>query len=306
MSVSLCLFYVVAIIASWLGVNFHRSLLGNYYRADGLLVLLQLVCFAFALGLNIKNIDRYKLAMSIFVSGIFSSIWNNFGQPNYLVGFLLVTIPFGFYILAQSENLLVKLFTYLGISFSWYVIYTLDSYVGLFGAFAAPVILILFANRSKVSKLLLIPLLIGLSVTIYSWYGEIANKPEYVAESRFRIYRNLFVAGLNRPVLGYGWSNVDYAFKGIEWPMKFNDDIYVDRAHMLFLDIFINTGLIGLAVYIVFLITLFINVAKNDSAWRVVILISLVMYLIHSQTNITSISQDFTFWLIVGLNLLSF
>lgn len=298
----LFLFLIVSTAFSLLGVNLTKSLVGNYYRFDGLIVLFQLTGFSIVFS-SVYQVGWNKLiAASIFTSAVVSSLWNNFGQLNFLVGFVLTALPFGFYLIKTEENKYLKFAVLIGFLSLLRVPYVADSYIGLLGfMISIPLWLILQNKRNLRMKLLIIPIICAIFVFLFIWFKDINKHKEYVAENRIRIYRNVFMGSLKRPILGYGWANTDYAFNSVVWPLKFNDDVYVDKAHMLFLDIFANVGIVGLGLYLMFLFLLFKKLYKQNNIWANALIVSILMHLLYANTNVTSISEEFVFWLIVGI-----
>lgn len=297
---SIYLFVLIAILSSIFGNNLSKSIVGNYYRLDGLTTLIELTGFSIILGSIYKSSWNIKISVAIFVASIISCVWNNFGQINFLVGFILVSMPFGIYLFKTISNKLVKAFMLFGFGIQLFAIIKADTYVGLLGFLLIIPIWIILHNK-KYLKYLFIPIIITISIFVNIWYKNLITKERFNAESRIRIYRNVFMGSLKKPLLGYGWANTDYVFESVVWPMKFNTDVYVDKAHMILLDIFSNTGLIGLTVYLYFIYLICRSLFKENSEWNNTLLLSLSMYFLYSLTNVTSISQEFIFWIIVGI-----
>ena len=300
LKLSLFIFLLVSIFSSIFGVNLVKSILGNYYRADGLITLLLLAGFAIILGAVYQKGWKRGVSFSIFLSAVISSIWNNFGQTNFLVGFILISLPFGIYLFKNSKNKISKSLIILGFLIQFKVIILASSNIGLLGIILLFPLWKIIENR-KYIKYLILPIIITILFFIDLSFKEIRNKPEYVAENRVRVYRNIFLGSLEKPILGYGWANTDYAFKKINWPLKFNDDIYVDKAHMLFLDIFSNTGIIGLISFVTFIFLVLQKIYIQKNSWSNVLFLSILMHLFYSGTNVTSISEEFVFWTVIGI-----
>ena len=144
----------------------------------------------------------------------------------------------------------------------------------------------------------------------YFWIRDysLANSQSFIAEGRMRIYRNIFTGALKRPLFGYGWANVDSAFESSVWPLKFNNDVYVDKAHSEFLEIFATTGIPGLIIYLILIGSVLIKLWKShktstDKDWEITLISILILYLFHSQTNVISITEQIIFWIIIGVTL---
>lgn len=300
MVISLLIFIFIAFISSLLGVDLSKSIFGNLYRSDGLITLFHLASFSILISLVYKNSWNFIISLSIFLGSTMASIFNNFGQPNFLAGFILISFPFGLYLYRRLTNKFLRSLVLIGLFIQLIRLIFTYSYAGMIG-----LLIIYFfwksisINRIYKSWLFMISVLIVLLIS--TWFINLKLNKEYVAESRARIYRNIFLGSLQRPILGYGWANVDYAFESVIWPIKFNDDVYVDKAHMLFLEIFSATGVVGLTVYLYFIYLILVKLIKKRSLWNNVLLTSLISYLVYSQTNVTSISYEFIFWLIIGI-----
>lgn len=127
-------------------------------------------------------------------------------------------------------------------------------------------------------------------------------------QDRERIYRKVFIGALKRPVFGWGWANVDYAFESNDWPIKVYHDVYVDKAHSEILEVLVTTGIPGLLIYlsllIIFVKELIVKYKKSrDKLWNFTLISGVVLYLFHSQTNVISIMEEIVFWLILGIAL---
>ncbi len=321
---------VIAVLASILGQDVAKSFAGNYYRVDGLTTLFHLLGFCLFVGLFWQESWK-KLVSLAFVIGttavsgwiivdaiklfLFHQLsvanWNGalggpFGQPVFLGGFLLVCLPFTLFLIA-TEKRLNKV----------YIVALILQIIGIFLTRSlAPTlgILILFLLwwcLTKQKKLYwLISIIVGaaaLVAVMFYWWGSIHPSQFIVAESRERIFTKLFLAVKQKPLLGYGWANVDYAFDSVIWPIKFNTDVYVDKAHSHLLESAVTTGLAGLAAYVLVLIGLGSVLVRryltNKSVWNIALLCVFCMFVFHTQTNVISISEEIIFWLLLGIGL---
>jgi hypothetical protein len=84
-------------------------------------------------------------------------------------------------------------------------------------------------------------------------------------------------------------------------PVKFDPDIYADKAHSNLLEILVTTGLVGFVIYLLLIVKTVNNLAMNKEVFSKILLLSLVLYIFHSQTNVISISEEVVFWLIIGV-----
>lgn len=324
----LFLFVFWVFLVSYWGVDWEKSLMGNYYRRDGLSTLLFFVAFSFLSSsflnnitikqiINVLGISTLLLAMLTILNSVIVFMWGlsfipgseyptgfTFGQPNFLGGYLVSTLAFAEQVLSRVSkpySSILSLFLILAVCLtgSWISIGLMCVYFWVTRGLKKGV--------RKTGFILPLAGIIGLvSLYVFLW-----SEPNHlVAESRQRIYTKTFLGALERPFVGYGWSNVDYAFREVAWPILLNDDVYLDKAHNVFLEIFATTGSIGLALYLL-LVSIVVHtlwkrsrgfVHKKENVY-LPYLLSVVFCLLYMQGNVVSLNQELVFWLGVGLSL---
>ncbi|OGM25139.1 hypothetical protein A2962_02445 [Candidatus Woesebacteria bacterium RIFCSPLOWO2_01_FULL_39_61] len=328
MLISLVLiFFLQVITSSLLGVDFNKSLSGNYYRADGLITLAHLVILFLSVVLFYREnwlVSTFKilayssilLSLWTIINAVFAFIihkplmpaWDkavgiNFGNPNFLAGYLIVSLPFTLYFYNKEPKIKHKQLILISLAVQFTAILLTRSWAGIFGI----LIFLLMNVVMKTSKNLLLTLTIILAfmgcLGLFILNHKSIQTPGItIAEGRERIIKKAILAFQKRLLFGWGWANFDYAFESVDWPVKYEDDIYVDKAHSHFLEILITTGIPGLVLYILIVLKTGFNlIIKSDGILKY-LFISLVLFVLHSQTNIISISEEILFWLIVGVS----
>lgn len=295
-------FAVVAVTTSLTGVDVTKSFAGNYFRNDGLFTFLHFVLLFFFLQVYLKKDWIEKSIKAIAASGVILSILSisiwvlinifrkygietwvddsiglTFGNPNFLTGYLLLTLS-------------------LSPSISWIfiilAIFLTKAWIGLVGVIA----FLAFKTRPLVFLGVIIVIL------LFSFFQKdlIRNQFDTLfansAESRERIYAKGLLAYSKRPLLGYGWSNFDYAFASVDWPIHFENDVYVDKAHSSILEVMVATGLFGLVVYLAIIFKVIKKFSQNKF-----MLLGFVLLVLHMQTNVISISEELIFWLYISI-----
>ncbi|MCL5090737.1 MAG: O-antigen ligase family protein [Patescibacteria group bacterium] len=319
-------FLFTALISSFLGVDFYKSLSGNYFRGDGLLTLFHLVClfffvklfwqeswkratfFAFSTSSTLLSFWIIFLAIRYFFLGNWGDLnfWGGavfgkaigatFGQPNFLGGYLLISLPFSVYWLKKGGRIgLIGLISQIG------GILLTGSVGGILGILVLGFFLI-WRKLGKLERLGSFGVLGVLAMLIVFQYlprWQPTAGADFFPESRERIITKGFLAFTKRPVSGWGVANFDYAFKAVDWPLKVKDDIYFDKAHGNLLEVLVTMGLIGTAIYILTIMRGLRDLrALKEKTWLIVFL----LFLFHSQTNIISINEEMMFWLILGIS----
>lgn len=315
LSKNLCIYFglliVATVFAAGLGVNWQQSLWGNYYRGDGLITWWHLI----ALGLLVRwVIDGKKIKIYFPISAticwlliIISSWWPElsswlhvgFGNPNISGGFIVVTTPLVVF--------LMRKFHWSSGLASFFISIMTTIYIGAWGAVASLVLgIVMFwlISQSRLRKLTIMAPILVLTIGVMGlmWWQPVGNSQ--FTESRVRIFNKLGRAVAQRPILGWGWANVDLAFESVDWPVPTSDDIYVDKAHSQLLGIAVVSGLLGLVVYLLLIGHIYWQVCSStrlDQSWTQTLFLIFLLYFFHSQTNVTSVVQEAIFWISVGL-----
>ncbi len=323
----LLVFLFSTLLSSLIGADFEKSLYGNYYREDGLLTLFHLVALFFIVILIWKNSWRDLMVKSIVIGSFFVGILNifsgikyyifhdqsvvswqgalgsTFGQPVFLGGYLLVTMPFIYYCFIKSSNYKTRFLFFLIAIIQVIAIILTQSLASFLGVILFLAFLFIESKKLPFRNLILFFLII-LFVSLSAFYiWKATSKKVFVAEGRIRIFHKLILSVWQRPFLGWGWANVDYAFKSSIWPIKFDNDVYLDKAHSHFLEILTTTGIFGLLSYIGLTVLIIRNLYRKaykgkKDLWYKTLLFGFILFLLHSQTNIISISEELTFWFI--------
>ena len=301
------LFFLTAVFSALQGVDVNKSIWGNYYRGDGLFTLAHLMVFSVVISIwwkaeYFKWFTYTAMALNLGISVIViqhyftlpSAIWVPFfGQPNFLAGYLLTTLPFALFHLKKHTYLSVS-----SILFSCIAIYLTSSTASMLGlALFAVGVLWLHKKVSVKTTALISVLLVAIGIGYFLTHQT--DSPEQrIAESRERIYTKALLAVKEKPILGWGWANFDYAFSEIDWPIRYEQDAYVDKAHGHILEIISTTGIIGVTIYLA-LVFYMLKRLQNSP----ILLLGLILFLFHSQTNVISVAQELYFWFFVGVAL---
>lgn len=319
-------FLAVVIVTSALGIDPAKSLWGNPYRLDGLMTLGSVVAISFFVSQwikveHLKNLSWAVVVGAVLVSvlaivektigsyfGFVSGSWaggavgSTFGQPNFLAGYLVSCLPLMLNLRSSYKSGLFRLV--LGSSLVCVLVasYLTQSRAGM--GFSLFVLLIwpiiVRAKPRTLEKYFAVSFLLFSLVVIL---GGFVTYSEFRPDSRVRIYRQMFVGWWQRP-MGYGIANADYAFDSNSWPMKFNDDIVVDKAHHSLLEILVIAGIPGLGLWLYFLWRVnkgFAQIQTQDQALKAWWLASLLP-LLYAQVNVTSIALEVVLWIGVGIS----
>ncbi len=335
------LFLVWLFLSSVVGANFEHSLFGSYFRRQGLITWFGYFLLFISAGVAIKNQEwRLKISWAITISstmvailGIiqFLMLWvlgnsaqllyngriiSTFGQPNFLGAYLVASIPFVWYLFsctkkrsAKSLLLTSLIILVLAIIFtfsrsSWLAL-AIISLIWAFSHYkmfltALTGLIIIFAILGN-----LFPILVSRE---WSRFQVDLNK-QWSAENRTQIAEKSVELISKRPITGWGAENLLLTFPMV---VQADDvglrDIVVDSAHNLFLDLSVESGLIGGALFLLFILAIFLTTLKGlkskdseEKIFQKVLLLCILAFLISHQFSVISVVPMTLFFISAGI-----
>jgi O-antigen ligase len=144
---------------------------------------------------------------------------------------------------------------------------------------------------------------LGIVVALMALFVIWVMKPTAVfeAEGRGRIWRRGAMAVMEKPILGWGVARFAEAIEAYHWPLRVDDDVYIDKAHASLVEVAVTTGLLGLMIYVwMFGVSMRLGWRTEADWWWVV-----VVYVLVSQLNIISISTEVVGWIGMGMALMT-
>lgn len=253
-------------------------------------------------------------------------VFSSFGQPNFLASWLLLLFPLTLYFLFRANRLLTCfLYGLLLIGQMLILAGTLSRGAWLsFGAglllaclFFWPLAVKRFRRRAYFS------LLIGLvSVVILAWgtnhfsYGRVVNMFDFSSGSvaaRLNFWKASGPAILDRPLIGYGLENYSSVFIKAyrsDWAIFGNVNAYTDRAHNLFIDILLASGIIGLFLWLALFFYIVKLLLSNKRIYshqaevyylNIALGFSLLMYLLSLLFSFSFVAGQVYFWFIMAV-----
>jgi len=335
-------FLLIVLIANTLGLDPRTSLIGSSWRYQGFLLLLSgVILYLASRYFSNKKYIELSIILSGFILSFVTIMEHNLlnygynfptlngrlvltmGNPNFLAGYILLTIPFALYSnLLNKYKYAISIFCFTAIIFtesrsailasliifSIYIYQKLPNTKQKIFAISAVSIIgfillfkIVFTMLSTPTKdykldefqrrsycLYLIPEnKPGNFIRIFYETHPQFLKRTSLCENRMIIWQEGLKAFINRPILGYGQENFELIFPKY---LKFN----VDNSHNLFLETLISSGILGL-------ITLFsifyIGLRKTLFKYK----LFLISFIIISFFNPLFISGIILFWITLGL-----
>lgn len=105
-----------------------------------------------------------------------------------------------------------------------------------------------------------------------------------------------------RPILGWGQENFNYVFNANYAPQMYGQEQWFDRAHSVFLDWLVASGVVGFIVYISLYVLAIMGIWKSDlSIAKKSVLTGLVVaYTIHNVFVFDNLSSYLMFFVVLG------
>ncbi len=326
-------FILILFLTSILGIQPTYSFLGIPPYFQGWILYAYLVLFSLMVSSFDIKLKHYALVLTssaLIVSGLAIEDWilknlgylvpnyagrvvSTFGQPNFFAGFLLLTLPFSYFLFKEGN----KKLSYLG------MVSGLTSIIGIFVSYSRAAIilsLILVAlgliNQLKI-KISLVIFILVIILTGGLWKSEFSkplssNNPDLTRESvekRVYIWPQFIKIASEKPITGYGLENIGKSFSNYFIENKHSifeenlniqpilislKELYIDRTHNYLLDLMLFSGILGVGVWLLLVVLLF-KKCRNKY-----LLTGLFTYLIWIQFQNQSIVHLIYFWFLVG------
>lgn len=344
-------FIVILLLTSLVGVNLKASLLGSEPYFQGWVVYVFLWLFALIVATLEIKFERWVyiltsssvlvailairdwVSLNIFHQQILAyagRVVSTFGQPNFYSGFLLLALPFSYFLFKTAKGK----GRYFGFASG------LVSLIGILVSYSRSTILLALMLlllglmnelriKFKVGIIIGVVVLGSIALALVVSSGLVGNEvsrpiltanPDLTKESvekRVYIWPQVLKIAWQKPLTGYGLENIGQAVFGyfednkhslFEENLKVSPvllslkELNIDRSHNYLLDLLLFSGILGLLGWLGLVGVLFQNLRqKYNGRTKNVLLVSLITYLVWVQFQNQSIVHLVYFWLMVGL-----
>lgn len=273
------------------------NIFGNIFRLQGIFLfwhLLILCLVSSVIGFKIVKAVPFAclilLTASIFLFGfdINNRAVGTLGEPNALAATAAFIFPF---IFLGTKSKPVK---FLSLFLTLAIIFLSHSRSGMIGL-ALELLLIVGVQNLKFSikKVFVFCLLIILASLLLP-----SLESDKRFENRFEIWQTSLLSGLDSPLLGHGFGNIQQPLK--QASVKLNNNIQyqtVDSSHNFLLDWWVQTGIIGLVAIILLIVLALKNMVKSDNLLYLALFLGLFTTL---SFNPASVASLIAFWWLIG------
>lgn len=345
-------FILILLTTSVLGIDPKVSLIGTHPYFQGVLVYAYLFIFSLIVSTTKIKLDHYAIVLTssaLIVAALAIQDWvlinmlgqpiptyagrvvSTFGQPNFYAGFLLLTLPFSYFLLKSLDQKLQFLGWGGGIvSLSGIVV----SYSRAAILLALVLLILALIDQLKIKRfmvtffaVLAIAVAVFLSINSSSGFvwkeflqPVITQNPDLTkvsVENRVYIWPVAWQLVLQKPLLGYGLENINQAFSNYFQTNYYSlfeanskvqpvlislKELNIDRSHNYILDLLLFSGILGFLSWL-FLIAIILRklIFSKINPETTTMLIGLSLYLIWIQFQNQSIVHLLYFWLLVGM-----
>jgi len=273
---------------------------------------------------------------------------STFGNPNFISSFIVMLLPIATAYLLNSKSLFEKLFygfiflTYEGMLLSSL---TRSSWLGAFAGLVFIFGFKEFRNKFIENKKFIYPFLIVALMVLFFWpneslkpfssgivnrvsegaFGTVSSKKISLNVEKENVYNSLhqrlliwssaWQMGAENPLLGKGWGNFELFYPFYQGPLLRNFEgirglrTHANNAHNEILELWSQTGIIGLGIYSWMFLTLFICFIKfykkadyEARYWAIPFLAALAGMFVDNMLNVSLhfAVPAFLFWWLVG------
>ncbi|MFA7308817.1 MAG: O-antigen ligase family protein [Patescibacteria group bacterium] len=330
-------------IALLFSVHPLTSLLGNYFRFSGGVLELTLMFLLSLIWVDSAHRDpEYNtillkvIALTALVTSVISigmqgayhylfsqRLYGTFGQPDFLAAWVSVTIPVSIYLATEKKEGVWR-FMWMGISIlSVVAVLATFSRAAIIAMVVSALLTGFYFLRHHKKKMVLSGTVFILAITLFIYkvpaissrfnshnFSELTTEQTLQGTTSLRLlaWSGTADAILHRPVLGYGPDTLLYVFPEFR-PRRINDHIEwafrFDRAHSDILEIAFGSGLLGLALYLIFLVVCIRQQFTKGVDSRVSILVTsvIVMYVVNHLFSFPTSATLLLFWMIVAIGI---
>ncbi len=337
LTIAATLFMVIALVADLLGMNPIRSVVSNFERMEGWLMIFHLWMFFMSITHTFGQGEEGKrmwfrwlnlsLVVAFYVACRGALQWSGkiaieqggtrpdstLGNAAYLAIYMLISSGMSTYLfistqIARKANaakdqvtaFIVKEWVYVVIAIFFGAILfstaTRGAIIGYLGGILLALALYAIFGGSKEHKhdsskhilstntwramsggIIILVILIGFGVWLNRDSSFVKNSPtltrmtsislsEFKTEGRSYIWPMALKGFTQRPVLGWGQENFNYIFNANYDAHMWNQEQWFDRAHSVYLDWLVASGLVGLLAYLSLYILFLVFVWKSKAS----------------------------------------
>jgi O-antigen ligase len=332
--VGIVLFLIAFIASSVLGIDLFYSFWSKFERMTGVLMMLHLPAFFLVISSTFEEEDWRKIfTVSLFVGIIISLIaltsdnpsmrgGSTIGNDSFMGTYLIFNLFLALYLIFKDEFRIYSAVCFFMMALALFLSGARAAQLSFLGGLILFFFLWLAFRENKKIRIVSIFLLF-LSLVAVIYLGVSSFQPEsfvrkqvverIVGETfggRFIVWQKGWESFLERPLLGWGPENFEFAFTKKYDPCfgtsRCGGDIWYDRAHNIIFDTLVSLGISGVITYLAIFIFTFYALWKNyfqrnfDLWLSGTFTVLLISYSVQNLTVFDMISSYMVFFLVLG------
>jgi hypothetical protein len=284
-----------------------NTFFGNVFRLQGVFLLWNLIAFAVLsslIELKFMSVLPWIAIILLFTStflfggNLSGRAVGTLGEPNALAGVAVFLWPF-LYFLKKHKFLPKILFLILTFGLPAVIIFLSGSRSGIV-AFLLQIFFIILAKSKKFSLGKTVCIIVFLLILSYSLpFIEKVGR----FESRSDVWKTAIAAGFEHPLSGGGFGNTDSLIHTASLTITNNIRYqFVDSSHNIFIDWFVQGGLLGLSLLLFLTIRTIQTFIKSKNIFYLTLMFGLLTVL---SFNPASVVMLVAFWWTIGQGLIN-
>lgn len=282
--------------------NTSISFFGNAFRMQGIFLLWLLLLFSYlSTQAQLKKIPWYVIFFLIIaqvVATLFLPVNESgryvgvMGEPNATAALMLFLWPFLWFSLEQFNRRKIAVIA-VGTICVFIVFYLTGSKSALIGFLLQTIFLLLLWLKVSMKK----AVVIGVCLLFLSFSLPFFQK-DIPYENRLEVWTAGVFAGLQHPVIGGGFGNTENLLHQATIDQELRvQHYYVDSSHNIFLDWWVQGGIIGFGILVIFIVSALRMYVKNNNKRNIVLLLGILTVASFNPLSIVSLLQ---FWWLIG------
>lgn len=262
---------------------------GNVFRLQGIFLLWHLLLFAYISSriskltvprvIPILSMSLIVLSIPLFGTNDSGRFIGTLGEPNALAATIVFLWPFIFF----ANKSYVKIFA---LVVSAVIILLTQSSSGLI-AFGIQLLFVLLQRFRFFSFKQ--TLLIALFATAISYLLPFLESNR-LYENRAEIWYTALLSGTESPFIGHGFGNIQKALWNTSWRINNNVQFQVvDSSHNIFLDWWIQSGIIGTLLFTGLIVLAFINFSRKKQTLETILFLGIITVLSFNPASVASL-----------------
>lgn len=296
------LFGAIAILSVYHILTMYTPIIffGNQFRMQGVLLLWHLLLFSLiASSVRLPKVAWYWFVVFLLAMLVLSLLFSNqngravatLGEPNALSAFIIFLWPFLFFAnIPQNIRVYVQM---LSIISTMGIIFLSFSRSGLAGFLMQGVFMLLVYKMKLPLKKVIVACFVCISML---YLLPLIEKTPY--ENRIGVWKTALIAGFKHPILGGGLGNTEVLIRNAS--LKLHNNLigyYVDSSHNIFLDWWVQAGVIGLSVLILLLFFAVRSLYIHKNKRELVVLLGLLTVISFNPASVVTLVG---FWWLIG------